>query len=707
MLSKKRAHFLFAVLIMLFILSATAYGAVFNVTTPAEFQDALNTAASNNEDDTINAASGTYAITTTLTCNAAENYALTIIGAGAGFTILDGGGSVQILNISSSAPISISGITFRNGISGNGGGLHAGASEITVSDAEFSSNIAENGGGAYISANSLSGSATVILSNNTFNNNKLIAGAHSEVFGGGVYISAISSSGSSAIILTNNTFNSNNANSFFLALGGNAYVSASKVTLTNNVVSGGRTSAEWTYGGGVAISASEIILTNNTVSDNESFSWAEGSGGGIYISTPTSATSADIYNNIFYNNTHRYHNGDDLYIQVSNAIDFSVNLFNNNLGTNADFVTANSEDLVITNISNYSHGSNIQTDCLLTADSHLQTGSPCINAGTNSAPFLPTTDFEGEARIIYAIADIGADEYSGPLCTDNDNDGYAVEGGSCGAIDCDDGNSLVYPGAPDIICDGVDNNCNGVVDDDYISTPTTCGVGACAATGQLICSGGVLIDTCTPGTPTAEICDVIDNDCNGIVDDGIVSVPTTCGIGACASTGTLSCQSGVMVDSCQAGTPGTEGPYGNSTCSDAIDNDCDGNTDSADSNCQTADLIEISISNPPATAVVGSSFQVSDTVKNQGNIASGASTTRFYLSIDKRKDAADKRLSGRAVPALNPAATSRGRLNVTIPTTTPSGTYYLLACADDTNAVVESSETNNCRASATTVQITP
>jgi subtilase family serine protease len=34
------------------------------------------------------------------------------------------------------------------------------------------------------------------------------------------------------------------------------------------------------------------------------------------------------------------------------------------------------------------------------------------------------------------------------------------------------------------------------------------------------------------------------------------------------------------------------------------------------------------------------------------------------------------------------------------------GTYYLLVCADDLNAVTETNETNNCRASATTVQVT-
>ena len=49
------------------------------------------------------------------------------------------------------------------------------------------------------------------------------------------------------------------------------------------------------------------------------------------------------------------------------------------------------------------------------------------------------------------------------VCTDNDGDGYAVEGGYCGPIDCDDNDPNIYPGAPEV-CNGKDNNCNGIID---------------------------------------------------------------------------------------------------------------------------------------------------------------------------------------------------------------------------------------------------
>lgn len=52
-------------------------------------------------------------------------------------------------------------------------------------------------------------------------------------------------------------------------------------------------------------------------------------------------------------------------------------------------------------------------------------------------------------------------------CTDNDNDGYSVEGGSCGLVDCNDNNAAINPGATEV-CDNVDNDCDGLVDEENI-----------------------------------------------------------------------------------------------------------------------------------------------------------------------------------------------------------------------------------------------
>jgi PKD repeat protein len=161
----------------------------------------------------------------------------------------------------------------------------------------------------------------------------------------------------------------------------------------------------------------------------------------------------------------------------------------------------------------------------------------------------------------------------GSTCSDGDGDGYGYPGGDATcpngpAEDCNDGNLNVNPGATegpegDPTCsDGEDNDCDGftdVSDSDCVCVPT-----------------GMPDDTC----------DGIDDDCNGTPDDAYTPTPTTCGTGICEASGQLECQNGTEVDTCSPGSPQTEGPQGDPTCSDGLDNDCDNLTDVNDSDCQ-------------------------------------------------------------------------------------------------------------------------
>ena len=421
----------FVLVTLVLALVGNTYAAVFNVNNAAQFQNDLITAQSNAQDDTINVAAGTYTLAGTLTYDSSENNSLTIVGAGAGSTILDGDNSVRILDMDTtnvggdaSADITVRGMTFQKGaITGSGGGLRVetNAAPVTVENCAFSENAASSDGGG---ARAYTSSGAITLTNNTFNGNS--AGS-----GGGAY----PESSSGAVTLTNNTFSGNTTTSE--GAGTYVYCSSGLITLTNNTFSGN--TAGW-EGGGASIypSSGSATLTNNTFSGNTSANFGGGAyvhtggvivtmtnntftgtnnavfGGGLYVALHVDTATANIYNNIIWGNTATTA-GEDLYVDNDadgNATASTVNLFNNdytdfgsNLGTNL------------------SQGNNMNQDPLLTANFHLQTGSPCINAGSATAPSLPATDCDGEPRISGTAPDLGADEVQFSTA--------AADGGGC------------------------------------------------------------------------------------------------------------------------------------------------------------------------------------------------------------------------------------------------------------------------------------
>ena len=105
-----------------------------------------------------------------------------------------------------------------------------------------------------------------------------------------------------------------------------------------------------------------------------------------------------------------------------------------------------------------------------------------------------------------------------PTCTDKDGDGFSAEGGECGVKDCNDTDGRIYPNSVEIF-DGVDNNCNGQIDEGFVDKDK---------------DGFFDYEDCNDNNysinPGAnEICgDEIDNNCNGQIDEGCVEpIPST------------------------------------------------------------------------------------------------------------------------------------------------------------------------------------
>jgi len=188
---------------------------------------------------------------------------------------------------------------------------------------------------------------------------------------------------------------------------------------------------------------------------------------------------------------------------------------------------------------------------------------------------------------------------------DSDGDGYGVSSGSdlCANsvpggysvdnTDCNDSNASAYPGATEV-CDSVDNNCDGSVDEGVMTTyyldfdsdgygdPSNA-TDDCTTPAGYVINANDCDDSSAAISPVAsESCDGVDNNCDGSVDEGVLNTyyadSDSDGFGdadvtanACSAPGGYVTDDTDCDDSLVAINPNAE-----DICEDGIDNDCSG-----------------------------------------------------------------------------------------------------------------------------------
>jgi hypothetical protein len=315
------------------------------------------------------------------------------------------GGGLQ--NVGSGHPILIECTFEENSAAGEGGAILHDGGGISMTDCYFINNTAGGHGGGMMVYHE-----DGVIAGATFDSNQSTGGSgggiylfHSDptiehvvfkdnvadVGGGGIFVDL-----NSTLTLYNAVLQGNQAGT-----GGGVSVSYGSHKIANTVFNGNSA----THGGGIEISNGVLNITNATLHDNS----ASNTGGGL--SNRTAAAAMEIANTIFWQNSAGF-SGDEIFNQSPSNTGIAHSLIRNSGGSGPGWDAGLGVD----------DGDNIDDDPLYVDGANgnlrLTGGSPAINAGDNSAPYVQPTDLDGNPRIIDSVVDMGAYEFDPPTTAD-------------------------------------------------------------------------------------------------------------------------------------------------------------------------------------------------------------------------------------------------------------------------------------------------
>ena len=359
--------------------------------------------------DTVLVTNGVYALTSAI--NITNAIVLTSVN-GSSATILDGQQAGRCVLINGFAA-TVNGFTLRNGRAINGGGVYCNGG--TVTNCVITNNQAvgdePKGGGVYCDGGTVS--HCVISGNSVTSTNTYLYGAFAD--GGGIYAVNQSQIDHSTVI--------NNSLTGYYAGGGG--INANNGSVVNCTVSGNTAYGHWyASGGGVYMTANAgglirncLIAGNRAYTDRGAYTTNTGQGGGVYFNSGGDLQNCTISGNSVDGD---FSNGGGLscgaYDQIRNTIIsgntatadnpvYSVNYYPNQYAPPTfDHCCSTPQPAGVGNIAS--------GPGFVSGGYRLDTGSPCIDTGTNQAWMATATDLDGNPRIANGTVDMGVYERS-------------------------------------------------------------------------------------------------------------------------------------------------------------------------------------------------------------------------------------------------------------------------------------------------------